>query len=176
MTSSNDSAKRILLDKIMNGSVPLREIENGRLLNLLAIAIKQGAPAHSGRRIEPPTYGFDSSEAFLATAIQFLPPSDRWALAILISELMAYVWRKTRGEGPASDWNSVFAHLGTMPIVIPHPEIQDRLGVMADRIVCETGYAPLLLELKSDLEERVYSIYRLDCEEIELVEREFYET
>lgn len=166
----NNDGTRSLLQKIQAAGLPLRSIDEGRPHNLLKAALEQTVPPNRLKAIEPLTYGSGSIEAFLDMATKFLPPSDRWVLAILASDLIDWVWRETRGVGSGSKTTSPVEHLGSMPIAIPPPDYRERLGEFVARIVDEIGDEPLILEIKADLDERVYSTYRLDCHDIYLVE------
>lgn len=166
----NNDGTRSLLQKIQAAGVSLRDVDGGRPFTSLMTAITELIPTNYLEAVEPPTYGYGSVGAFINMAIQFLPPSERWILAILTSELIDWVWRQTRGEGSGFNTISPVEHLGMMPIAIPHPDIQERLWEMVERVVAEADDVPLLLEIRADLDERVYSIYGFNCGEIDLVE------
>lgn len=165
MRRNDDAAKRSLLDQIIERSVPLLQVESGRPFNLLRTAIKQSVPTERHGEVEPPTYAFTSTESFLETVIQFVPTSDHWLLAILVSELVQWVWRETRGEGVF--WMD---HLGTMPIVVPHPHYQERMGFLVERIVAEAGDAGLVIERMADMNDLVYSTFGVSCQDISFIE------
>ncbi|MCA9439945.1 MAG: hypothetical protein KC964_04000, partial [Candidatus Omnitrophica bacterium] len=149
----------------------MRSIDEGRPFDLLKSHLIETIPPNRLIAIEPPTYGFGSVEAFFDFTSPVLGPFDRWVVPILASPIMEFFWQETtRGGQLATNSHEAFETLGELPVKIPCGDVQDRLGEMVQLVRAASDDAPLALELKVDLEERVYSIYGLGCLEIAIVE------
>jgi hypothetical protein len=155
--------QNLLLEKIKDRTFPIRELDNGRPYRLLTFLLED----ESLGIVQPPTYGFKTVDSFLANGVKGLPMELHWTLAVLISDVIRWVWQhqEPQGEGVGA-----IERIADLPIRIPIPFYRDRMWSLVHRIADAEGDQPLKLELEADLNDLVFSTFGFSDYEVNELE------